>query len=161
MLLSLQVLKTSTKTQQKLWLPTEYSGDICYAANAMCVMQATPTTRRRPYHVTCNVFIKIRKYARKSNWKIKPKKTCSMLFSIMSMTKTKSVLPTISYSYFLTKICWFKRSLDIFMGRAYAVNGPLQVNVIQTRNICHIWYIIISLWSIKRNGNTTLRYNCI
>ena len=24
-----------------------------YAANAMCVMQATPTTRRRPYHVTC------------------------------------------------------------------------------------------------------------
>ena len=51
MLLSLQVLKTSTTTQQKLWLPIEYSGDICYAANAMCVMQATPTTRRRPYHV--------------------------------------------------------------------------------------------------------------
>ena len=57
MLLSLQVLKTSTTTQQKLWLPTEYSGDICYAANAMCVMQATPTTRRRPYHVTCMYVI--------------------------------------------------------------------------------------------------------
>ena len=48
--LTLQVSTTSTWVLNKLQLQTDYNGDTCYDANEMCVMQAIPTTRRRPLH---------------------------------------------------------------------------------------------------------------
>ena len=44
---------TSTVVLYKLWLKAEHNGDTRFDANEMCVMQVTPTTRRRPLHVAC------------------------------------------------------------------------------------------------------------
>ena len=76
MLPHLPVLRTSITAKPKLWLLIGYSGGTCYAAKEMCVMQATPTTRRRPlqvqvqvstlykYHSTYNIIISCKKKTR-------------------------------------------------------------------------------------------------